>query len=283
MTEETETMHQEPSMSLEDLSSGEMPKASPHVVGENVSENTNTAHTPKPAQSPEAVKDKSGRKFNPAKHKLGPDGKPELTERGYFVSLGKNPDPATIERQKQSIGQKIKDGIKDLFNPAPKPQSSPFSETRAEDAPPEKEINPMDPNSYVPDFEAEASAASSAMENERAAAQTVVLEEMLAVMVFGEEWQFMSQERQGLVMAYARYYKENGVVEMPPWLDIVAAHGVIITKRLNKPQTKSKLSKFKGWFKKKVIDFQVGRQKTADPQKTRMGERAPDRGTPNNE
>jgi hypothetical protein len=83
---------------------------------------------------------------------------------------------------------------------------------------------------------------------------------MIAVMVFSEEWVLMDAEKQSLIRAWAKAYEEKGVVEIPWWMELAAAHGVILTSRINKPKTQSAIGKAKGWLAHKFIDLRMRRK-----------------------
>lgn len=83
--------------------------------------------------------------------------------------------------------------------------------------------------------------------NESIAVTVVAAEQALALAFFGSEWVFTSDEQKALVRAYVRQFDRSGMVELPPWLDIVVAHGVIVGSRIHKPKTKDRLGML--WLK----------------------------------
>ena len=74
-------------------------------------------------------------------------------------------------------------------------------------------------------------------EVEQCAEQIVGMEQILALMVFGDEWKFIDAEKQGLIQAWITTFNETGTVKMPYWLELVAAHGIIFANRAQKPST----------------------------------------------
>lgn len=246
-------MNDEPKpMTIDELAAGELPEASKHVV------DAPPPQQPQPEAKPQAapveeIKDNSGRKFNPEKHLAGPDGKPLLTDKGYF---------RVIPKGQSGIVQ----GIKEKWNrwthrEDPKPE--PSKESNPEPTPAAAAVRPgslfVNPFKRNPPPEESAESKRKA-DAEAAAAQTVAMEEMIAVMVFSEEWVLLDAEKQNLIRAWAKAYEEKGVVEMPWWLELVAAHGIIITGRINKPKTQTTLEKARGWIAHKFVDFRMRRK-----------------------
>jgi hypothetical protein len=235
-------------MTVDELATGELPEASEHVVNAPPPEPEPKTAPQAPASAEEA-KDASGRKFNPAKHLAGPDGKPLLTDKGYFRIIPKN---------ETGIGNRIKDAYRKLLHrDEPKPEPAPGLEASGV-RPGSMFVNPFSRiRAGEPEQSQEAKRKSEA---EAAAMQTVAMEEMIAVMVFSEEWVLMDAEKQSLIRAWAKAYEEKGVVEIPWWMELAAAHGVILTSRINKPKTQSAIGKAKGWLAHKFIDLRMHRK-----------------------
>lgn len=260
-TDEFETFHPE------DLATGDPAPPSPHVIGESVSTESKTLAAPKPeaqaAPDPLEIKDASGRRFDPEKHLLGADGKPAYTKGGYFKIIPKNADPATAAQQTRSIADRMRDGWSRLTGraapqPAPRTEPEPLPERESEPKP-----NPFREGSALPPPPPSAPQPRARDEAEAAAQKTVALEEMIAVMVFSEEWQFLPVERQALVSAWAKTYEEKGIVEMPWWMELATAHAVIATARMHQPKTQAKIGRLKGWVMKKIVDARTARRPEA--------------------
>ena len=240
----TETAPKIVHVSPEELAAGEIPTASAHVVGNT--DKTEQAQTP--AAATEAAKgalseirDKDGKKFDPAKHATDGSGQPLLTPKGYF------------SRKKSGIGQRIKDGVDGLFSRKPVETATSDTSGASASAPSFRE------GSALPSFgirEPEPQKTESG--GEALAAQTVAMEEMVAMMAFSEEWQFLDAERAQLVKVWAKHFEKSGLKEMPLWMEIAAAHAVIITTRIGKPKTQAKMGKIKGWLIKKFVDIRTG-------------------------
>ena len=249
-----------------ELSAGDLPEPSAHVVAAPQS-------TPEPepvkvidagkltaARWPREVTTKDGRRtwkdrdnrfFDPSKHQMGDNGRPVVTERGYFA--------------RRKIGERIKEmfsGHKEQPKVLPgegEGEGAKESHQKGLNTPNFEEGSSLELPKAAPGMEAGQSSA------EAAAQQTVAMEEMVAVLIFGDEWQFLNAERQQLVKAWAKSYAKHGIKEMPLWMEIVAAHGVIVTTRINKPNTKKKLGGLKLWLSKKYLDAKHGRRPKTEP------------------
>jgi len=265
------------------LVDGEMPEPSEHVVAKYV--RPHRPDTEPKAEAPDAGektgqnvryavgedwRDKTGEKFVPTKHQHR-NGRPELTPKGYLKrwgakhrkagvnhrpeGLGDAPEsaPASEESKKESLWERAKKAVglerEKEPEPAPEPKPGPTPEPEFRNG------------GFIgqPPAAAQPGKSSGASEATQAAAQLVAMEEMIAVMVFSEEWQFLDEERKGLVMAWTRAFEEKGIVETPWWMELGAAHAVVFASRANKPKTREKLGKMKGALMKKVIDFRTAR------------------------
>lgn len=265
------------------LVAGEMPEPSEHVVAKFV-----RPHRPEPKPDVPSAKaesgqngrsavgeewrDKTGERFVPTKHQHR-HGKPELTPKGYLkrwgakhrkegihlrvegLSEAPESSPSSEEPKKESFWEKAKKAVglerEKEPEPSPEPQPGPTP-------PPEPEFRN---NGFIGQVPAapDTGKGSGSSEASQAASQLVAMEEMIAVMVFSEEWQFLDEERKGLVTAWTRAFEEKGIVETPWWMELGAAHAVVFASRANKPKTREKLGKMKGAFMKRVIDFRTAR------------------------
>lgn len=263
-------------VTAESLAEGELPEPSDHVIREHV---PGAFNPPKPDTEtrPQAtergIKDNSGRYFDPQKHQHQ-NGEPITSDKGYFRPWGRAHRKAGLHLKAEGFGNRDEgneesggffDRAKRFFGIEEKPRSQTDEVKAYEIREPAKEAEPG-----VPQFpnggligltqssrETETSEGREAAAN--AAAQFVAMEEMIAVMVFSEEWQFLPDEKKGLVMAWTRAFEEKGVVETPWWVELGAAHAVILANRADKPKTREKLGKLKARFMKKVIDLRSAR------------------------
>jgi hypothetical protein len=254
------------------LAEGELPEPSDHVIRDHVpaapSEKTPLA-SEKLERTEKGIKDNSGRYFDPEKHQHK-NGEPITSDKGYFRPWSRAHKKAGLhlkaegfageEQQKEeSIG--LINRAKRLFGIEEKP--SPTEPQESREAPPE--ANPQIsafPNGGLigmPEATQSSESRQSSEPAEAAAAQFVAMEEMLAVMIFSEEWQFLPDEKKGLIAAWTRTFEEKGVVETPWWMELGAAHAVILANRADKPKTREKLGKMKASFMKKVIDLRTAR------------------------
>lgn len=272
------------------LVDGALPEPSDHVIREHVPHATKP-EAPKPDNRDEkgampdglektgrGLRDNSGRYFDPEKHQHS-NGIPKTSEKGYFRPWGRIHKKAGLHLKPEGFASQMAD---DEDKPEPresfidKAKRAIFGEREGHTEPePKKEPESREPASGQPSqhpqfanggliglpqpSETPGGAKDSGKETEAAtaAAQLVAMEEMIAVMVFSEEWQFLSEERKGLVMAWTRAFEEKGIVETPWWMELGAAHAVIIANRADKPKTREKLGKMKASFMKKIIDLRA--------------------------
>lgn len=269
---------------------GDLPEPSAHVIREHV---PGAAQVRKPEAGKEApqpdrlpgglektgkgLRDNSGRYFDPEKHQHR-NGAPKVSEKGYFRPWGRIHRKAGLHLKPEGFAghedeapereESFFDKAKRFFTGDTEPDNQTQAtkpETR-ESAPqqaPQSQSAPQFANGGLIGIPQPAQSAesgkTSGTEAATAAAQLVAMEEMIAVMIFSEEWQFLSEERKGLVMAWTRAFEEKGVVETPWWMELGAAHAVIFANRADKPKTREKLGKMKASIMKKVIDFRTAK------------------------
>lgn len=252
------------------LVDGEMPDPSPHVVDKYVTPDKKDEQPEGPAQEapvveqkPKSFRDKAGESFDPAKHQHR-SGEPELTPKGYLKRWGSKQQKVGLPQKPEGLGKAEEtDASKrsSFWDKAKKAvgierekeiESEPEGGSKTDDGAPEKSPNggfvgrpPTAPDAGKP----------KSSEAANAAEQLVAMEEMIAVMVFSEEWQFLSEERKGLVMAWTRAFEEKGIVETPWWMELGAAHAVIVASRAEKPKTRERMGKMKAALQKRIIDF----------------------------
>jgi len=269
----------------ESLADGDLPEPSEHVIREHV---PGHAESPKPEapagkesgqnvrlpdgieQTDKGLRDNSGRYFDPEKHQHS-NGIPKASDKGYFRPWGRVHRKAGLHVKAEGFGSQTDEApereesffakAKSFLFGEPEPETQ--SQAVKEHAPREAAQQgapqgPQFPNGGLiglpqPSQDSQSANQTAAM----AAAQLVAMEEMLAVMVFSEKWQFLSEERRGLIMAWTRALEEKGIVETPWWMELGAAHAVIFANRTDKPKTREKLGKMKASIMKKVIDFRT--------------------------
>lgn len=253
-------------VTVSEISQGEPPKASAHVVrdvyGQHSDSPGNEASVSKSSESSFDLKnyrDKSGQRFRTWKgHFLDETGRPAETKGGYLKV-----DKAKAE--KSGFFQKAKESVSDLFHRSKEPDLNSEPEKSPEPIP--EPSASFREGSHIPnfaDFEAQETQDVAGSEDSLVVAQqTVALEETLAIMLFSSEWQLLNRERQGLVNAWARYYEQTGITEMPLWVEMAAAHMVIVTSRIGQPKTKERFGSLKRWFLRKWVDLKT--RKSARP------------------
>ena len=284
----------------ETLVDGDLPEPSEHVIREHVpgiaqTPKRDTPETGQKVRTGEAVRmpdslektergwrDPSGRYFDPKKHQHT-NGLPKTSDKGYFRPWGRIHHKAGLPEKPEGFGdgepedeaeprESFLNKAKRLVFGEREPEAERHPETRdpAPEATPQSAQGPQFANGGVigAPQPPQAPETGKSTEAATAAAQLVAMEEMIAVMIFSEEWQFLSEERKGLVMAWTRSFEEKGIVETPWWMELGAAHAVIIANRADKPKTREKLGKMKASFMKKMIDLRTARAPAqAEPRK----------------
>ncbi|PXA04820.1 hypothetical protein DDZ13_06550 [Coraliomargarita sinensis] len=277
----------------ESLVDGELPEPSEHVVRDHVPQHRE-AQPQRESETPRAgnetgqnvrlpeglektergIRDQSGRYFDPEKHQHS-NGLPRASDKGYLRPWGRIHKKAGLHLKAEGFGSyedEAPEREESFFNKAksllfgdskPKPEPEPAKEPETREPAPEAEPQSQQFSNGgligLPQPSQSSQSGSHKAEAEAAAAQLVAMEEMIAVMVFSEEWKFLDEERRGLVMAWSRAFEEKGIVETPWWMELGAAHAVIFASRADKPKTREKLGKLKAKVIKKVIDFRTAK------------------------
>lgn len=207
----------------------------PDVNVEAIKNASKEPSEPKSESKSEPV-DRKGNVFDPSIHKKNEDGSPKLTARGTWA-----------QRFRKSAKKAVKatsDGIKSFVGKPPTDvPDSEMKEPQSESMSGEKTFS----------------------EEELAARQLVGMEQLIAMSVFGDEWVFLAEEQQALVMSWVRAFEETGIVKVPWWMELAAAHAMIIGSRLSRPKTQGKLSrwldKFKAWKLNRRANKSKGKDK----------------------
>lgn len=83
------------------------------------------------------------------------------------------------------------------------------------------------------------------------------------LMIGGEEWVPKPEESLMLNQGWYEYFKAAGIINVPPWVTLVAINAMYIMPRLNMPKTKSKIDMLLGG--RKVVKAKVDINPTIKP------------------
>jgi len=217
-----------------DQVAGNMSKVNPDVIARQEVEKTaaqmpqDERSTPSPAPQPlpsakevKGLRDRRGRKFDPAYHELDGSGHPRLNRDGFLFCKGGRPGK--------------------------------FKQAHAAQVPESERIPPTDPQAAAPATDREAT------DRKATAAFSAAMFINLGVGIFGEEWLPMKNaaidEQADLTDKFDAWYKQMGISDLPPGVALAVGLLGYAAVRLYKPNTQTRMKILVGMIKNSIGRF----------------------------